>query len=474
MSSKNDDRTSAISRPQWSLAARLSLWYAGSAFLLLLIATGFLYWALIDNLRREDDTYLAEKANVLRALLRDHSDHPAMIEWEIEAESTARPLATVFSRVVASNGRVVFETKGMSRFVEPPRAFAGPLESLTGVRSSDGRLFRVLTARTAAGPSGTEALTIQVALDQTYEEKVAAEYRERLWLVLGLGLIVCALAGYAIARRGVRPIEGISTNVRRINSTTLDQRIRAAGLPAELWSMVGAFNEMLERLEDGFARLARFSSDIAHELRTPINNLRGEMEVTLARARSPEEYRDVIGSALEECVQLSRLIDNLLFIARAENPQTEIRRERVDLGRELRNLREFYEAAASEASVSLELDAPADLYIELDRTLLQRSVGNLIENALAHTPAGGTIRLAASEESGHVAVSVSDTGCGIPASELPYIFDRFRRVDHARSKNTGGLGLGLAIVKSIAALHGGSVQAQSEPGRGTCITLSFS
>jgi two-component system heavy metal sensor histidine kinase CusS len=314
---------------------------------------------------------------------------------------------------------------------------------------------------------------IQVALDRTREEDLLAGYRRSLWLVLGLALLACALAGYRIARRGLRPVWAIAAAAGRIRPSTLGERIADAGLPAELAALAGTLNGMLERLEESFARLGRFSADIAHELRTPVNNLRGEAEVVLGKPRSPEEYRDALGSCLEECVRLSRLIDRLLFLARAENPRAQVERERVDVGRELTAVRDFYEAAAGEVGVRLAVTAPAGLTAELDRQLLQRAIGNLVENALAHTPPGGTVTLTARRDDGALRVEVADTGCGVPAADLPRLFDRFFRVDRARMSERGGVGLGLPIVKSIAELHGGSVQIASEAGRGTRVTLRF-
>jgi len=284
-------------------------------------------------------------------------------------------------------------------------------------------------------------------------------------------LLLSALIGYQIARRGIRPVEEIAATVRRIRSSTLNQRVETRGLPSELSTLALTFNETLDGLEDAFARLARFSSDIAHELRTPINNIRGEVEVALGKARAPEEYREVLESSLEECLRLSRIIDSLLFLARAEHPETQIRREPLDIGKELNALREFYEGAASEIGVSLDLSASPDLTVPLDRTLFQRAVGNLIENALAHTSSGGHIRLKSAVTGGTLFVSVTDDGCGIPAEHLPRVFDRFHRVDAARSRNDGGSGLGLAIVKSVVTLHGGDALIQSAPGEGTCVTL---
>lgn len=443
-----------------SLALRLSGWYAGSAFLLLLMGTGFLYWELVQSFNAEDDQYLSEKANTLSELLQQRDFRT--LQWEVDGESSVRPAVEVLSRVFGADGRLMVETKGMSEQL-PPHVF--PASPRIEYRTFRNRIFRVLSVQ-------LPDYRVQVGVEVTYEKNLLAGYRTRLWTVLGLGLLCSAMIGYIIARQGIRPVQEIAATVSRIRSSTLNERAGAAGLPAELQTLASTFNDMLDRLEDAFARLAQFSSDIAHELRTPINNIRGEVEVALSKARTPEEYREVLGSALEECLRLSRMIDSLLFLARAENPEMQIRREPLDVGNELAAVREFYEAAASESGVSIDCSASPGVSVPVDRTLFQRAVGNLIENALAHTPSGGHIRMDASRENGTLRISVRDDGCGIPAHHLSRVFDRFYRVDAARAHN-GGTGLGLAIVKTVTALHGGEARIESTPGQGTCVTLSF-
>ena len=232
---------------------------------------------------------------------------------------------------------------------------------------------------------------------------------------------------------------------------------------------------MLDRLEESFERISRFSADIAHDLRTPVNNIRGEAEVALARARTVDEYRDVLESSLEEAVRLSELIGDLLFLARAESPLNELRRERVNVGELLITVRDYYEASAANGGISLvAIESAEPLTAELDRSLMLRAVSNLVSNAIAHTPPGGTVTLAATNEDAAIRIEVSDTGGGIPAEALPRVFDRFFRVDPSRSKTSGGTGLGLAIVQSILTLHGGSAEITSQLGHGTRVTLRMS
>ncbi len=229
---------------------------------------------------------------------------------------------------------------------------------------------------------------------------------------------------------------------------------------------------MLDRLENSFERISRFSADIAHDLRTPVNNIRGEAEVGLARARTITEYREVLESSLEEAVRLSDLIGDLLFLARAESPLAHVRRESVNIVELLDGMREYYEASAAEAGVSLTTSVNrAPVIAQLDRTLVQRAVSNLVSNAVAQTPPGGSVLLAASSEDSAVHIEVSDTGVGIPSEALPKVFDRFFRLDSSRSQASGGTGLGLAIVQSIMLLHGGKVEIASQLGQGTRVTL---
>jgi two-component system heavy metal sensor histidine kinase CusS len=339
------------------------------------------------------------------------------------------------------------------------------------VRSGDGGIFQTLTATASADGRHANGF-VQIAMNLGDEERLLSLYRERMALVLGLALIATALVGYLIARGGMQPIQRIGTAAARIGSSTLHERIETRDLPAELGGLAEAFNTMLDRLENAFARVSRFSDDAAHELRTPINNLRGEIEVALSRPRSKEDYQQVLGSSLEECSRISRIIEGLLFLARTEAATDELRREEVDVGEALEAVREFYEAAASDKGAALAVIFAPDLRARLDRTLFQQAVGNLVSNAIAHTPPGGTIALEARRGEDALLVVVADTGCGIAEQHLPHVFDRFYRVDRARS---GGehVGLGLAVVRSIVERHGGCAEIDSTLGGGARVQLIF-
>jgi two-component system heavy metal sensor histidine kinase CusS len=344
-------------------------------------------------------------------------------------------------------------------------------EHAVGMKGRNGRLFFVMSAGATVGGSAQND-TVQIAIDVSNQEALLTRYRHWFWLILLGTLAVFPLVGYQIARRGIRPVEEMATTARHISSTNLHERIQPEGYPSELASLAATFNKMLDGLEESFERISRFSADIAHDLRTPVNNIRGEAEVALARARTGEEYREVLGSCLEEAVRLSDLIGDLLFLARAESPLAHLHRESINVGELLSGIREYYEATATDRGVALSNVAPDEpVVVQLDRTLLQRAVGNLVSNALAHTPQGKSVILCLSLEPAAVRIEVSDTGVGIPTEALPRVFDRFFRVDGSRSQASGGTGLGLAIVQSIAQLHGGNVEIASKLGEGTRVTL---
>lgn len=459
-----------------SIALRMTVWYALSAFLLIFAATGFLYWVLATNLEQEDVRVLEDNLNNARLMLRSAplGVPPGRQEPEPAWSPEQRP--QVYVRILDGDARTILETPGMSEeLAAPAAADLARLNAENQVSdealSRSGKLFQIIAAR--AGGEGEPVRYIQIAMDRHNEEHLLARYREKFWIVLSVSVVLCSLVGYTIARSGMRPIESISRTAERIRSTTLHERIDTSGLPAELSSLAKTFNSMLDRLQDSFARISQFSDDVAHELRTPIHNLRGEIEVALSKARSSEDYREALGSCLEECARISRVIQSLLFLARADNARELLQREAVDVGKELTTVQDFYEASATEAGVDLATSVPTGLSAPLDRTLFQQALGNLVSNAITHTPAGGSVRVAACEEGPWLTVTVTDTGCGIAAEHLPYVLDRFYRVDRARAGSRQNVGLGLAVAKSIVERHGGCVAIHSKLGEGTCVSLRF-
>jgi two-component system heavy metal sensor histidine kinase CusS len=298
--------------------------------------------------------------------------------------------------------------------------------------------------------------TIQIAEDRSADQDVLRELR---WILAGMGIAgagLCAAMADLVTRRGLRPIHSMEEAMARVGGTRLSERLGEQKWPRELAPLAGAFDEMMNRLEDSFARVSQFSADLAHEVRTPISNLRVEAEVALSKARTAEEYREVIESSTEEYERLTVLTRKLLFIAQADAQETKVNLEELDVRSLLDRLCDLYE-----------LRCEGTGRVKADAVLLRQAVMNLIENALRFTPSGAEVTV---KVDGGV-VCVQDRGCGIPPDQLPRLCDRFYQADPARRK--GGSGLGLALVKSIMNLHGGTVTIASEVGRGTEATLWF-
>jgi two-component system, OmpR family, heavy metal sensor histidine kinase CusS len=437
-------------------------------------ATGLLYLALADNLKRISEQSLRDELGVCRALVSEQGGNLHALHEEVEIDSAVRRYQKFYIRVFDAHGAVLSTTPGMDRALSASlfAQSAARHQGIFKIDSPTGASYRGVVSTVPRGGNGNEVWTLQVAVDLTQEQVVLERQRVWIWTLLAAALVICPGLGFAIARRSTRPLREVAETARQIESSTLNERIHAEGYPVEIRVLAVAFNGMLARLEESFVRLSRFSADIAHELRTPVNNIRGEAEVALARTRTPEELLEVVGSCLEESVRLSELIESLLFLARSESPGDHLHRTEVDLRLLLTDICEYYEAAASDIGVTISVSPGEErLMASVDRVLLLRAVGNLTSNALAHSSAGGSVRLSAKRQGDQICVEVCDTGSGISAEALPHVFDRFYRADPARSRNSGGVGLGLAIVQQIAVMHGGQVKIESHPGRGTTVTI---
>jgi two-component system heavy metal sensor histidine kinase CusS len=319
-------------------------------------------------------------------------------------------------------------------------------------------------ARLGDGQVAQVAITMSVAHHLHF---MAGFIRSLVW-ALGLAVLANILcAGYA-ARRGLSPLETMATLARRVSGERLHERLAAQTLPLELQPLGGDLNAMLDRLEDAFARLSGFASDIAHELRTPLTAMMTQAQVTLARTDNPEQCREALYSLLEECERLSHMVGDMLFLAQADNGLMVLRRDNIDLAALVQALVEFYGILAEEKEVGLTVEGAAPAHG--DAPMLRRALGNLISNAISHTAPGGRVHLRLRvAATGETLVEVDNQGEPIPPQHLARIFERFYRIDPARQRaphggGTGGIGLGLAIARSIALAHGGDIEAANAQG----------
>ena len=451
----------------WSITFQLVLIFtigAGGLVLFTMLAS---YWVAIQRVNNDNDRYLTDKLAAIQADLAADSGTQSLSQ-ELKIIHVADKVYAV--RVLDSAGNTVAESPAMPQ-VLPVEIFPKTL-SIPGQRpvpqtyhAANHKTFALVTA---VADLGNQRLTLQLAQERTRDERFATRYAALLTVMLGCVVLTCAGVAILVTRRTLRPLRRLAESIERTGATRLDERVPVGGWPDELQPLALGFNKMLGRLEDSFTRLSQFSADLAHELRTPIAILSGEAEGALTKPRNLEQYREVIESSLEEMQRLSAMIDNLLFLARAETIGS-IKRQFFDGRAAIEKVREFYEALSEDQGLELNSEGEGQVYAE--PVLFRRALVNLITNALRFTPSGGRVIVSLQHRDGASEIAVADTGCGISAQHLPNVFDRFFRGDAPRSSQ--GSGLGLSIVKSIMQIHDGNVSVQSDVGRGTVVTLRF-
>lgn len=480
MSSKTEAPVSSmrVFPPTWPVAWRLTFLYAVSLFLLLFTAASLLDWILVSDMRRGNDRALAVEMQSLRMLLKQRPDDLPAWQAEIDREAvgSVSGYARYYVRILDEQRDTILETAGMSSvldirsFPKPAPAHAREVSGVA-VKGADGRPFMVTSQWVAVYRPVTKKRVIQMALDRSYDVETMRDYRKMALLILLAGVLFSASLGFFIAKAGLRPLSKLAQVFTRVTSEHLNERVGTTYWPPEIASLAQAFDSMLQRLERSFALLSHFSANLAHELRTPIGNLRGEAEVALGRPRTAEEYRRVIESSLEEYERLSRVIENLLFLARTDTHNTTVRFSPINTRQEIDALLEYFEGLAEEKSI--EVTSAGNALLNADPTLLRRALTNLLSNAFQYTPDHGRISVDVTTNNGTVVITVSDTGIGIEPSSLEKISERFYRTERARAMNAQGSGLGLAIVKSIMDLHSGSLKVESTPGEGTTVRMEF-
>ena len=414
--------------------------------------------AELEGVGPEGDTEEEEFGEIQRAVDRENA-------------SGANP---IFVEVLDPSGRSRMQTQGMRELLDLDPPFPSPtpnLESVEVVYWSFGDRHFALASAWVDLPLIAERRLLRAVLERTESQRGLADLARTILLIVLAGAAVSALIAVAITRRTLRPLGAMTSAIRRVDAQRLDRRMALERFPRELEPLAHEFDAMQLRLHDSFDRLSRFSADLAHELRTPVTNLIGEAEVALSRPRSSGEYREVLESSLEELARLARIIDSLLFIARADESQAIVQAESLDLRTEAESVAEFYDLVAAEKNLRIEVQGEGK--VAADRTLARRAIGNILSNAIRYSGEEGTITISVETAGEVVRVRVIDRGPGIAPSHLARVFDRFYRADDARSRYPGGSGLGLSIVRSIMSLHSGSVTIESTEGAGTTATLVF-
>jgi two-component system heavy metal sensor histidine kinase CusS len=467
-----------------SLTLRLALLFAALSTLILLGLGLFVQQATEGHFLEQDEEELHGQLALVRRILADTPGTQfanAVPQLETLTSGTARQSLTVLD---SADEPVFSNTPHPPHWLlqETPAA-ADDLSPATHLKHSNTHTATHASHGQAASPADAQRgilalarlrdgtlVKVAIAMSVAHHLHFMAGFMRSFAWALALAVVANALCATYAARRGLLPLEAMAKLARHVSGEQLHERLTVENLPSELQALGRDLNAMLDRLEEAFTRLSSFSSDIAHELRTPVMALMTQAQVALAQPRSPEEYREALYSSLEECEHLSVMIGDMLFLAQTENGLMMLRRETVDLAALLHALTEFYGILADEKAVGLTVEGAAS--VTGDALMLRRALGNLISNAIRHTPAGGQIRISLETTASNVAISVENPGEPIAPQHLEHIFERFYRIDPARQREnedgSGGnerTGLGLAIARSIAIAHGGNIEATCAGGR---------
>ena len=310
-----------------------------------------------------------------------------------------------------------------------------------------------------------------LALDRKSDALLLAAYVKSTIIALPFILLLVGSCAWWVIHRGLQPLQAFRRVAQRITARDLSHRIQAADLPEELSDLAHAVNFMLDRLDSDIQQLARFCDDLAHELRSPMNNLMGKAQVTLSKERPPAQYKQVLESCTEELERLSRMVSQMLFLASASQPSAPLSFETIELQEEAIKVTELFSLSAEEKQMSLRVQGSAQ--VSGDRLMIQRAISNLLSNAIRHGTPGSEVTITLASQPDAISLAVRNAGEGIEAEHLPRLFDRFYRVHASRSRQQGGTGLGLAIVRSIMNVHEGRATVTSEPGDATTFSLIF-
>ncbi|WP_165900386.1 heavy metal sensor histidine kinase [Marinobacterium mangrovicola] len=454
-----------------SLTTRLTLLFVLVSVAIFTVLGFMIQHSLSNHFATQDFSELGDKIKATVRLLErtQRSDSATAIALSIEEAIVDHD--SIIVRIDTADGDNLFSISPITVPYNVENLLLKPGQAERREWQQGEIAYRGLAMATPGGTAGSPALIISTAMETTRHAAFMDNFSSKLVGLMIVATMLSALLGWWVSRQGLAPLRSMGAKAKSVTAKRLDQRLAVESLPVELGALAIELNLMLDRLQESFNRLTHFSSDIAHELRTPISNLVMQTQVSLAAPHTEQELEDVLYSNLEEFERLSRMTSDMLFLAKAENSMKLPSSERFKLEDEIIKLFDFYEALADERSLTLRMQGGGEL--AGDRIMIDRAISNLLSNAIRHTPENGQIDVEIEHRPDVLQVQIKNTGTPIADSELPYLFDRFYRCDRSRcNTDHEGTGLGLSITRAIVKAHGGSIEVHSDKNN-TCFTLIF-
>jgi heavy metal sensor kinase len=459
---------------------KMTLWYVGILGIILSCFSLFLYFNLADSLYKGVDYKIRTMAEIVASSVRSPfgaATSMADLDQLMAERFGIRPLGR-FIQILDESGRIGDKSTNL-RDVQIPISVKTMKAASKGIITFEtiqvmGKFpLRVVTMPIMENEK--MAGIVQVGSSLEGVEEALHELLLILLIAVPGALLIASAGGLFLANKALRPVDAITQIARRIGSGDLSQRIRIKRVNDELGRLASTFNEMIAKLEKSFRQVKRFTADASHELKTPLTILRGEVEVGLKKKRGLKEYQRILASNLEEINRMSHIVEDLLTLSRADMGELTMEREEIELSALAREVWQDLQLLAKKKRIQLKFMDNGVTRVEGDPLFLRQLILNLTENGLKYTPPGGevTMRVKGDREQGMVRLLVTDTGEGIPQKDLKRIFDRFYRVDRARSRETGGTGLGLSICQWIAQAHDGRIAVESTVGKGSTFTVTL-
>ena len=448
------------------LRVRLTLWYMSVLSGLLILAWGGTFIILFWQLQSQLDHFAIQEIETVEGLLFFDPGGELQMHEDYHNHPESKDVIDRYLEVLSLDGTVLYRNERLGDRMLGGSPFAG--EGVGGYSVRSERLADGTRVRMVSRVHSLSGRPILIRLGHT-EEPLWVRIDELLLasaFVLPLVLSLAGFAGYGLVRRALGPIEQMARRAQEITPQRLHERLPNDDTNDELGQLARVFNETLARLEQAFEQLRRFTSDASHELRTPLAAIRSVGEVGLQKDGTRAEYRDIIGSMLEEVNRLTSLVDNLLTISRADAGSLQLELVPTPVMHLVREAAALFEVLAEEKALVLVLSGDESATVQGDRLFLRQAFMNVLHNAVKYSPVGGTIAVRVQRSTNEVTVEIEDNGPGVPSEDRQKIFDRFYRVDKARWRESGGAGLGLAITKWVVEAHRGEISLESGSEKG--------
>jgi len=457
-----------------TISLRLTFWN----FLMLLI--GICLFALLSflfvsrQLYSEQFYHLIEEAEEISEFIRFNHQQLDLNYLIEETDELNLYKNGIFFEIWDDSYINIYRSRNFPRFLNTSYFF--PIaDKKQKIKDSTGLAYHIYTfAYRFSESTGDKKRDFRIRTGQStiYVDKVLDRIRRLFLLLTPVVIIISSFGGWYLARRALKPVDYITQTARSISMNDLNKRLTLPAQDDELGRLIQTFNEMIERIQKGVQKVRQFTADASHELRTPLTIMRGEIEVALRRSRTVSEYKKILRSALQELTWMEKIVNDLLLLSRADSGEIILQYEKINLTEFLQSIIEYYKKLLTQKKIALKVEfANKDIQCKVDPDRFRQVIINLMDNAIKYTPKGGKISLNLKMDKNNVVILISDTGIGIPEKDLPFVFDRFYRVDKARSREQHSSGLGLAICKWIIEAHGGKIEIESVVNKGTTIKV---